>query len=722
MMKKLYMIVVTIVASLLFFSCSEDEYEGSATANQAPELAIYNTSEIISNKNTEVKWYANDVDGYKMTFHYLITSDTSFAGGSNDLAKINSAIDSVGNVIGKNMRWHDTKESYAKVSMPFERYNSDQLFEKFVIHDSLTTPDSLGNPIPDSLRIVYSKFFVYGTDESGKATNVESKIFGRTNNRPDFPVIKSDKLGVLGNAKPDWELSAEKAIMVMAEATAQWKDIDFQWVGKDQDGPDVTLEFSWALYRNSYFDENGDEVVEEVLLDSSSFAPYQSIEIPGVADNNLRDYKVDPLIEGSGDGWDENIRNCDFSSVIFDQQKVGWYTFKLHLRDDAGQEAADYAYVKFMAFTPSFTKDILIIDDTDDNLHTEGRGNPNAVDVEAFYDSMMEGIADYDYEKINFEKPSTSTEPYYPTLEKLAEYRLVIITSDDRSTSSGIDFNKYKKSIASYLDIGGKVWVIGSSSFLLGRSFDDSYSLPNRHVLMDLSGSVPQPSDSLLAEYFGLSTITYGESYEKIRYEEKDARVNFGNYDFVGTGTYDHCEDDLKPMIVDTAKVNDAWWKTKYTGGGSKFKESWFIKENGSLLPNITTIEPLEAEICLSYTSVFDLPKVEGNDTLVYNPLRNDFEHSLYRPYKRWTEDYTGGTEDVWIDTLENGSAVNPFVYRKEGAVGARYIGTNDAFRTAYFSIPLFFMDDSEGSVKHNFSEMINWFRLELNPITGEED
>jgi len=456
------------------------------------------------------------------------------------------------------------------------------------------------------------------------------------------------------------------------------------------------------------------------LLDSSSFEPYASTTNESV-DTNPRDYLVDPNVEGSGDGWDENLRSVNFSAAIYDQQYIGYYTFKLHVRDDAQKESADYAYVKFLAFTPSFEKDILLIDDTDNNLGGKGVGNPESDDVIEFYKALIgEQGDDVSFDVVDFGNEGTA-DPYEPiTLDKIARYRLVIITSDDRTNNAGIDQNKYKSTLASYMDIGGKVWTIGAVTFISKPFFKDDYSAPNRHILGDASGELIAATDTLLADYFGLKTITYGEDYEKYSGRFQEARVNFGNYDFVGTGTYEHCEDDLQPMIVDSAITNSVWNKQSVQLDDGTYKKSWVLKENGAILPHITTIEPLEAEVCLSYTSIYDLPKVADSDTLVYNPLRNDFQHNLYKPFRSYAYLDTNDVEH-WVPSTET-----PYVLRKEGAVAARFVGNGNVFRSAIFTLPLYFMDNTVkegelvGPVSKNFSEMINWFEINFNPVTGE--
>jgi len=57
---------------------------------------------------------------------------------------------------------------------------------------------------------------------------------------------------------------------------------------------------------------------------------------------------------------------------------------------------------------------------------------------------------------------------YNPKLEELVKYRLIIIVSDDRSSTNGIDFTGeppyigYNNVLSQYLDVGGKIFILGT--------------------------------------------------------------------------------------------------------------------------------------------------------------------------------------------------------------------------------------------------------------------
>jgi hypothetical protein len=72
---------------------------------------------------------------------------------------------------------------------------------------------------------------------------------------------------------------------------------------------------------------------------------------------------------------------------------------------------------------------------------------------------------------------------YKPDVRDLSSYRLVIILSDDRSNSKGVDFagtppfTGYNTYLSSYLDVGGNLMVAGNC-VLMGKFYSSPNQLP----------------------------------------------------------------------------------------------------------------------------------------------------------------------------------------------------------------------------------------------------
>jgi hypothetical protein len=74
-----------------------------------------------------------------------------------------------------------------------------------------------------------------------------------------------------------------------------------------------------------------------------------------------------------------------------------------------------------------------------------------------------------------------------------------------------------------------------------------------------------------------------------------------------------------------------------------------------------------------------------------------------------------GGSDAVWIDKLMITDTHSP-VLQRSGTVAARYAEENGYYKTAFFGIPTFFMDNSENQVSDMFKAMVDWFDLSVNP------
>ena len=123
-----------------------------------------------------------------------------------------------------------------------EKLNSTELFI-----DSTTYIDTVA-AIEVTRKVVFSKFFVYGIDNFGAVTDVKSKVFGRMNQRPKFPMVASNKFDIHGFDEYWFTIGPDSIETVLPNETSFWKPIDFRWMSEDPDGYDVKLEFKWELW------------------------------------------------------------------------------------------------------------------------------------------------------------------------------------------------------------------------------------------------------------------------------------------------------------------------------------------------------------------------------------------------------------------------------------------------------------------------------------------
>ena len=147
-------------------------------STSVPLVYLYNTSNIITNSEYKVQWYGNSNDSSNLNYFYCITTDTTMTNIQAETALVGL--------------WDTTQNNYANVSFPMEKLNSTELFI-----DSTTYIDTV-EAIEVTRKVVFSKFFVYGVDDFGSVSEVKSKVFGRMNQRPKHPMVRSDRLEVSG--------------------------------------------------------------------------------------------------------------------------------------------------------------------------------------------------------------------------------------------------------------------------------------------------------------------------------------------------------------------------------------------------------------------------------------------------------------------------------------------------------------------------------------------
>lgn len=716
-MKRIITMIPLIALTLQFFSCSTD-YEGTKPVNQVPVINIYDTNDITSSKKTKIQWYGNDPDGMNIKYYYTITTDTML--NEDD---IRTALPVEGLDADGNLNWSVTDKTYAYISMPYGPYHSEN---EVVYLDTATYTDPLITD-PIKFKAVWSKFFVFGVDEVGNETLMQSKIFKRTNRIPKHPMVYSAKLGLNGFDKYWMTVGPDSAQMVLQAETPFWKSFDFRWMGEDPDGTDVELEFKWLLLER--------ERINEV------------------------DYYIDTVATSSG--WSVNNLSAKFDDEIFNHNKQGMYAFKVYVRDDAFEESENHATINFEVFAPEFDKGILLIDDTDPALYIAPEvtptdikvmGNPDPVAVRALYEEMLE-YAGYLpegeaadslslYRIKRFQKgtefvgweytwgdddgdpatPEVVTDStaiyrgvYDPSIRELSQYRLVIIASDDRGNINGVDFageppyTGYNSLLSSYLDVGGKVFMLGSTA-LMGKQYTSpnmlpvhQYAAPYRYVFdgSTLTGQgISASTESFFYNYFGIYSMTFPE--QKTTYIEnvpnpalQNADYKYSdNHDFIGTSIYEHIspEEGFKALKIDSVRVNDTFFNRKR----SVMTYRYALKDNGSVFTGVPTLEAFKGEVVYKYKSIYELPKTDYNSDLAYevNETTGDtLFHSL-----QWKD----------VVTEETGP-----VLRRSGSIATRYIAEGDnGFKTAFFAVPTFYLDNSENQVSDMFKAMIDWFDI----------
>jgi len=643
-MRALKLLVVPFLTLLVLMGCQTD-FDGQIKPNQNPDLAFntYNADQMyLTKRKIRVGWHCNDQDGMKTKFYYAVSANMNVNG--------TNALDSI-----PVSKWKTTDKSYADIAFP---YDGD-------------STRSFLNPVDSTyIKYVLSRVYLYAVDEDGNKTSVISREFWRTNTKPSRPRVECPAFlwdaahlpPVTAFVFADYQATILPRVFLQAQ-TSFWNPVVFRWSSEDEDSDisdKVILEYKWELRKITF---NG--VMTEAQLTDSSFVQALPSE----------------LVMNSGD-WDNGLTSVSLDDEVFNAGE-GYFKFTVRVKDDGNEGSASPCVSVFEAFRPVFNKGILLYNTTsliEDGMTPQSTitGNPDKEAVKLFYKNMMTACG----------YSETSTDPlkqyeYYdaaavPNLKKLSQYRLVISVDDDRLNKAST-FNDDKEyyfgaQIREYLNMGGKIMVSGWNRFYDAGGTE--YNPPVKYTALK----------SLVKDYFGLAAVTTGEGYQA-----KKGNY-FKDYDFIGLNVFDHVQDSLKSMTVDSTIINDYWVKATTAN-------YYKIKGNGIFLPSVTTIKAQNGEIIFGYKSLYNDPVLSQNSDL--------------------------NTAGGWLNGTEDLTTLHPVLDRNDfdglqsgvnSAVATRYIPVTDNFRSAYIGLPLFFMNNSNGDVYFNMKKMVKWFDLTQVP------
>ena len=691
-----------ILFGLLFIlaACSLDDITGDKSVSEDPMLEIFDTPQVFSNKVTRVEWTGVDGDNVNITYRYVVSTDTTLSTDENSdnyvLDKIPldaTYIEQISETeqIERDL-WTTTTNKYANISFPFDNKNADH-HSRITQEYTVTVEDTL--EFTESLVFVKSWFYLIAEDETGKLSAVQSKEFYRSNKLPEIAYFRSEKLDMRGFKI--YSYAAKDPALLLKSETEFWKPIEFNWIGNDPDsepGNIVQLSYKYKLYETT---------------GGTKQKFYESAWIP-----NLSKVQLDDEL------WERNNR--------------GDYRFELFVKDDAEKIGKDSIVATFSVFPPEFNKGVLFLDDTDysltyDRTINRGKlGTPDSLSVSSRYKSLFDelGYSEspansldlFDYKVVTdiveiyqdtvitylFNEGEIDTiynisdKKRYVTLDEITDYRMVIIASEDRSVQSGIDYNDFGKNLIEYLNVGGKLMMIGNSILLDGTELGESnFQEPK---IMSFG---EDDKGNLFKNYFSLNGYITGETYQKIV-----TKQGVYNYDFIGANAL---FPGLKPLKLDYSKTEQFW-----APEAPSIVECAGLKENGSVYSGIAALITNKAENFYGYRSIYDLPvygrtQNDDADSLVYEIVDSDtLVHDLY-----WNAVHptTGAL-------LYQGKVIH-----RTGSVGARHTGWgkdengNDLvlFKTAFITMPLVFIDNNDNELSELFEWLVEWFDLEVDPM-----
>ena len=423
--------VVAMFAMAAIWGCGEPGFDGPKPVNKAPECYLANipTSGTQYSKNPVLYWFASDEDGYIKEYRY---------------------------VVKKADEINDDPLTYITNTVQDEDYDD---WSSIVIGENPSQ-----SPTTDTIQFfadidpeIYVKqyFFVQAVDNHGAVSRLTDTI---SENGQQKISILAYRMFYRNNHAPNTHLYFEDTILYYSLDTLyeSYDGIPFSWEGSDSldyKRAQPKFEFHWQLY-----------------------GPFDSIDDTSTSDPSK-------LVRESYDSTTNSVWVEQEGVTLYDlydkappssETRTKWFTFKVMSRDDAFVADPEPEITAFRVLEPKFEKDVLLIDNntyfpgsmmilTARDIKFYGKDDPRVLMFQERYSSIFEEAGypvDDLYFHLNTDRP---TDKRVPGVDTLVKYKLVIMVADNCQTKN--DGNKHWTPLANYMDIGGKVMLIGWNNF-----------------------------------------------------------------------------------------------------------------------------------------------------------------------------------------------------------------------------------------------------------------
>jgi hypothetical protein len=480
-----------LLCAFILSGCGKLDRKGIPPVNILPEIFFANVpaESLKFSVNPRVSWYGTDKDGYITAYQYAIIKDAvlevwgGLEAGKDSLRRIGA--DSASWVYGA------ARMNIFGTHIAFEEGHQRNVRMYAEMDPDVYTPQHI---------------FLRAVDNKGGISEIKTRMFWRNNHAPEaFMDVDSTFV--------------ENNFYCLTDTTKTWKGIEIGWHGLDSlDYPDKRKQpdfyFKWDLW-GPYAD---------TLLLTDPFATkidssLDSIEIEG-------DWIHDRWILDKFHVF-KNLENYPDSGY-------GWYQLKVWSRDDAFVSSEGPAATFFRILKPLFLyeepsrKTILVMDHTGYGGHG---GAADSADVWPFYRAALSqpNVCDvFDLYLLG--------EGELPSEDLLSRHDLTIVLNVGRVAElSEDDYGKYK----SYMNIGGRVWVMGMNNYGLTGARGLHY------LQVDIGSSSPNTFD-VASEYLGVEAEFY-PAYSP-------AAVFLERLEFIGAEPYGAWGLPLLKMDQDKAK------------------------------------------------------------------------------------------------------------------------------------------------------------------------
>jgi hypothetical protein len=568
---------IFLLGVLILSGCGKLERKGTPPANTPPKVYF---SDIPPDGykfsiNPRIYWFGTDVDGFIAAYQYAVMRKDSverYGGGNLDtgLVKLKNDLRVIPPDSASWVNQTTLKDMFGAhvVSEPGGNQRNIRMFAE--MNPEIYTPQYI---------------FLRAVDNGGAVSEVISRMYSRNNHRPQALIDMDSATQAAFVAK--WHYC-------LKETTATWKGIFIPWKGLDTADYDIrnqpAFQFKWEL------------------VGPFASAPGRNDTLPVI------DSSWDTSVIGGDRRWVsetghvfKNLKNYGEDQSA--DAGFGWYKLRVRVRDDCfvstdTATALNFRIVKpLFLYTDSNKKTILVVDATAYSKEQEGSPQDTG-EVRSFYrealKSLPTGLCD------SFAVWGNSK----PGEDRLSRFDLVILLNLGGATSTLDEsiWEPYKE----YLNIGGRLWVIGFNNFQAGPV-----------IITPDKKEVPSLKWSWVPEYFGVDRVTNRP------WDSSDSMT----LEFVRAepfGLWKH----LPTLVPDTLKckklVGYKWIAPLPAGPASRFGSRGipFVCVNG--LSNLVDSEyryPAQRRI-YTYRSYYGSSSIAGMDG---NPCAENYIGPTYR-------------------------------------------------------------------------------------------
>lgn len=462
---------------LILSGCGKLERKGTPASNTPPVVYFADIPPEATefSVNPPVRWFGTDVDGFIAAYQYAVMEKDSVFSRWDSLEEVKSLLH---DILPDSVSWVD------QITL------TNMLGAHVVAEPGGHTRNVM--MYADTVDTIYTPQYIFlrAVDNRGAVSEVEHLMLSRNNHRPKALIDMVDSAAMAA--------FAAKGHYCLEETTATWKGISISWKGWDSlDYPNPRIQpefqFKWELV--GPFDDS---------LDS----PFEA-ETTYVVDSSLTSL----LIAGE---WRPTRWVSEKTHVFKGLENsgdlgYGWYQLRVRARDDALVSHDTAATLNFRILKPKFryadslSKTILVVDATAYGGKDGGAADP--ADIRPFYEKALKYLSQLEpplcdewemwYDP---ESPPNQVGKNAPEEDVLSRYDLTIVLNlgSNPSISSG-NYKTYKE----YLNIGGRLWLIGLNNFSLGLSNDKPQSVSEAQYFGIDEVFAPSwtPTDSMTLEF-----------------------------------------------------------------------------------------------------------------------------------------------------------------------------------------------------------------------------